>query len=383
MTTMKRLLLLIGLLSFFGCKEETDLFPVLEDLIEDYRRDDAIRLEISSNQVILDPQFRRDQALLVTWEPLTEIEAQYPVKYLFKMDLTENNFTTSTPTIEIPEGEYFKTFTHDELQNLIRSYWKKVEIDPISISVRVIAQVSSEEKYIIPLYSTLDVSVTPYQLTSSSLFVYGSATGLSNMIEMDEAVPGEIYAWRGRLSPGAFKIATIMDQSYPAYGKGEEDAVILLDSEDEGGNDFVVEKEGIYSILLDRTSKRINIEEVRYMDVYFGGSATPTAWNNPPAMEWNVFKPNICTITTTLTAATVNTNGSYSGGELKFSTESNFSSGTQQLRPWQAQASILSDFDVQESSAPDWKWLVKPGESGQYKVVLDIKSMKVQFIKID
>src|SRR5690606_10802239 len=167
-----------------GCKQESVVIPVLDDLIAEYREDDAIRLEVSDHQIVLDPTKRREQALLVTWEPLKEVEAHYPVKYLFKMDVTANDFTTSIPTIEMPEGIYFKTYTHEDLEKLLRNHWQRVESDAVSISIRVIAQVASGEKFVKPLYSTLSILVTPYQIESSSLFIYGTATVGANMVEM-------------------------------------------------------------------------------------------------------------------------------------------------------------------------------------------------------
>src|SRR5690606_4059551 len=148
---------------------------------------------------------------------------------------------------------------------------------------------------------------------------------------------------------------------------------VLMEDETQSGDDFTVDKEGFYAFVLDRINHRVDLQEVPYLNIYFGGSATPTGWNTPPVMQWDVFRPNICTITTQIT----------SGGELKFSTQMNFSSGTLQLRPWQPEASIQSDLNVQASSAPDWKWRVQAIEGGRYTVILDIKSMKVQFVKID
>ncbi len=379
---MKRLLLFIGIfMLLIGCKQEATVIPVLDDMIADYREDDAVRLEVSSQQITLDPAKRRDQALLVTWEPLKEIEAHYPVKYLFKMDVTENDFTTAIPAIEMPEGVYFKTYTHDELEKLIRSHWKRIESDAVSISVRVIAQVSSEEKFIKPLYSTRPVSVTPYHIESSSIFIYGNATEGANMIEMREVVAGEIYSWRGKLNPGSFKIATIMDQPYPAYGKGDGDGIVLMDSEDQSGEDFTIDEAGFYAIVLDRINQRIDIQEVPYLNIYIGGGATPAGSfaGAPFPLEWDVYSPNIGMITLFLTQVVGTT-----GGEFKFSTEANFSAATLQLRPWKAEASIQTDLDVLAAgNSPDWKWRVQPGETGRYQIILDIKSMKVQFIKID
>src|SRR5690606_3216790 len=186
-----------------------------------------------------------------------------------------------------------------------------------------------------------------------------------------------------KLQAGWFKVATVMDQAYPAYGKGDDDKIVFMESGDQPGEDFVVDKEGIYALILDRINRRIDIQEVPYLNMYFGGSGSPTGWSNPPAMEWDVFKPNIATITTSLTAATANGTG-FTGGEIKFSTEPSFpGSGVVQLRPRTPDASILTDLDVMASDRLDWKWRVEPGETGRYHIILDVKSMKVQFIKID
>lgn len=90
-------------------------------------------------------------------------------------------------------------------------------------------------------------------------------------------------------------------------------------------------------------------------------------------MEWVPFRPNVCSIIVPLEA-----------GECKFSLEPNFSAATSQLRPITPDASIKDDLDVMISNNnPDWKWRVQPAEAGTYKVVLDVKSMRVEFIKLD
>ncbi len=376
---MKRILFFIGVFILFaGCKQEATVVPVLEDLIADYRQDDAIRLEVSEKQITLDPTKRREQALLVTWEPLTDIEAHYPVRYLFKMDVTENDFTTSIPAIEMPEGVFFKTYTHEELEKLIRTHWQRIESGTVSISVRVIAQVSSEEKVIKPLYSTIPIAVTPFQIEASSLFVYGNATGVANMLEMEEIVPGEIYAWRGKFRAGSFKVATVMDQAYPAYGSGDGDQMILMQSEDDPGGSFLIEREANYAILVDRLQRRVSIEEVPYVNLYIGGGATPagTFTNGTPLpLSWDIYKPHVASITTSLVA-----------GETKVTTTltNPFSAGTIQLMAKKPNASILTDLDMMQSNnVPDWKWQVLADQAGRYRIVLDTKSMKIQFIKLD
>lgn len=361
------------------CTKEEDVVPVLEDLVADHRQDDAIRLEVSSQKIVLDPAKRREQALLVTWEPLKEVEALYPVEYLFKMDLTESGFTTAIPTEKMREGLYFKTFTHEELEKLIRQQWNRQGNNEVSISVRVIAQVHSAEKYTIPLYSTLDIGVTPFSLESSPLFLYGSATGNgTSMIEINEEVEGEIYAWRGRLQAGEFKIAYVFDQPYPAFGVDSHGDLVELLSENDLGTGFVVEKEANYAILVDRVQRKISIEEISYVNVYMGGGATPAGSFSSGVtfpLIWDIYRPHIATITINLV-----------GGEMKFTTSltNSFSGGTLQLMPTRPNASILTDLDVMFSNnVPDWKWLVSAQQAGMYRVVLDTKSMKIQFIKLD
>lgn len=369
---MKYTYILILILFCMGCKQDDEVIAPLEDLIGQYRHDDAILLEVSSKNVVLDLTKRREQALLVTWENLKDIEAHYPVKYLFKMDITERGFTTSIPTEEIPSGVNFKSFTHEELENLIRSEWGVVGSDNVSISVRVIAQVSSDTKFISPLYSTIELNIRPFNVESRPLFLYGDAVLSEGQIEMTENIAGELYSLRGNFKKGSLFISQLLNQEFPAFGKGEADQVISLEAGTLEKKPFSIEKDGAYSILFDRTNMRINIQEVPYLNIYFGGSATPTLWSTPMALTWDVNRPNIGTITANLVA-----------GEMKFSTETNFSAATMQLRPMKPDASIQTDLDVMATVSKDWKWRTTATESGRYRIVLDIKSMKIQFIKIN
>lgn len=373
---MKKYIYISLALFFFGCQKEKTVVPELDDLIKEYREDDAIKLEVSTESITLDPLKKREQALLVTWEPLEDIEQLYPVTYLFKIDLTEKNFSTSVSSEKIEEGTNYKIFTHDELDNLIRQTWGRKENDPISISVRVIAQVASDEKFIMPLYSTKEVHVKPLNIESSPLFLYGSAVqsdNSNNMVELEEYKNGDIYTWRGHLNAGECKIATVMGESYPAYVKGEDEQTLRFAEEEGDDEGFHIDKDGTYAIIIDRINKKISIEEVTYLDLYFGGSATPTAWQSPTKVEWDPFQPNVCSVTLPLEA-----------GECKFSLEPNFSAGTAQIRPIAPDASIQEDLDVMISNNnPDWKWKIQTSEAGTYKVVLDVKSMKAEFIKLD
>lgn len=373
MKLMKKIYLFVIVLLFFGCKEEANLFEPFEDLVSQYRVDDAIVLEVSAKKIELDPTKRRVQALLVTWEPLKDIEALYPVKYLFKMDVTENGFTTAIPTIEVAKEQFFISFTHEELERILREKWKVQGTGEVSVSIRVIAQVSSDDKFIKPLYSTRDVIIKPFDVESKPLFIYGDVISAGTSSEMNEVVPGELYSWRGKLQKGEFLIAKVMDVEFPSFGKGEGGSVIEVNEDNgEGVDRFEIPKDGIYAVLFDRTNLRIAIQEVPYANIYFGGSATPTLWTNPVLMTWDPNRPHICRTTTNLVA-----------GELKFSTEANFSSGTLQLRPMKPDGSIDRDLDVMVSMLKDWKWRVTAEQTGRYDVELDVESMKVKFVKIN
>ncbi|PRD50806.1 SusE domain-containing protein [Sphingobacterium gobiense] len=374
---MKSLLtILLAVFCLIGCRDEA-VSPEIEDLIGEYREDDAIRLEVSSRFIELDPLKRRDQALLVTWEPLTDIEQQYSVKYLFKIYLTENGFPTSVVSEVLPEGMNYKVFTHQELENLIRRVWGRQDNQDVSVSIRVIAQIISEEKFIKPLYATQEFVVRPFNLEPAPMFMYGDVFGtggISNMIALEEYSAGEIYIWRGKLLQGTFKIAQKLGEEYPAYVKGEGDHMELIEAPNADTKGFTIPHDGNYRILVDRLNEKISMEEVPHLELYFGGSATPTAFNQPPKpLVWDVYKPHIGTITTDLSA-----------GECKFSTELNFSGGTLQLRPRKPDASIVSDIDIIASNNnPDWKWRVQANQAGTYRITLDVKSMKVQFLKLN
>src|SRR5690606_41721838 len=90
-----------------------------------------------------------------------------------------------------------------------------------------------------------------------------------------------------------------------------------------------------------------------------------------PLMSWDPFKPHVCTYTIMLS----------SGGELKFSTQQNFSSGTPQFFANKPDASIEDDLNLFAGTSPDWKWRVQPGQEGVYLVTVDEQAMTVLFEK--
>lgn len=334
-----------------------------------------LKLEVSKDTIVLDQDYNDEQAILFTWEAGRERGANSSLTYLFKLDVANSNFTTALSTEEMPEGVFYKSFTTKELNDLIESHWEEPLGENIEFSARVIAKVNSEDKFLKPDYSTLNFVIKSYAHQPYPLFLTGDATvegwDLGRAIMLEEMESKNKYRWRGPLKNGSFKLLHQSGKEIPSFNKGEDDnTLVLRDSEAQSDNLFTIGEEGIYSIVVYRRSMKIVYKESAYQHVFLRGSATSMGWGSYMPLDWNIERPDIFEITTELKA-----------GELKFETEEQ--SWCPTFRPLVANGSINNDLDLQVAYSPDFKWKVNEDEAGTYKIILDTKSLRVKFEKLE
>lgn len=373
--TIYRLLLLFSLSFFISCNEkEENVASVINDNIT---TGNPLELTVSSENVTLNQDNWDKEAVSFTWKPGRSRGENRGLTYLFKMDVAGKNFTTPIPTEEIWEEEihngiYTKTYTNKQLNDLISQQWKDYLGGEIKLSVRVIAKVISNDKYVKPDYSTLDFSVKSYVPSSVPLFLIGDATPaqweLSSAISMTEVENGDVYKWRGSLTSGGFKFLFSKDSWLPSYNKGENsNTIVKRTSEDEPDNLFPVQLEGTYSVVLHRYENRIDWQKIKYMSVFFVGD--PSAWNFQE-MDWAPDNPDVFVLTTKLY------------GTFKFKSRPDW--GSSPFRPINTEGSILTDTEqIQTEMWPDSNWKVKESEEGEYRISLDTKNLKVEFRKLN
>lgn len=337
-----------------------------------------LKMEVSSQSIILDPNKPNERALIFTWEPGRDRGPNTKItKYIFRLDVADNDFETSITSVEMQEGVYFKSFTSQELNNLLRAKWNRPQDQAIEIEARIIAQVEHPDLYVLPDYSTIKFKVTAYELEPNPLFVVGTATTAGwdpeKSLQMNEVSVDELYNWRGKLSKGELKILKQVTSLFPSYNMGGTEQEMQEVESEEGDNKlFNIPKDGVYSITLNRRSMEIAIEEVKLENVTLGGSATDAGWGvDRIPMEWLPNNPHICEVVTNLKA-----------GEIKFGTVAGTWGSNPVIRPLVADASIQTDLNFIIAVTPDLKWKVNPEEAGRYRISIDIKNQKISFDKI-
>lgn len=374
--TIYRLLLLFSLSFFISCNEkEENVASVINDNIT---TGNPLELTVSSENVTLNQDNWDKEAVSFTWKPGRSRGENRGLTYLFKMDVAGKNFTTSIPTEEIWEEEihngiYTKTYTNKQLNDLISQQWKDYLGGEIKLSVKVIAKVISNDKYVKPDYSTLDFSVKSYVPSSVPLFLIGDATPaqweLSSAISMTEVENGDMYKWRGNLVNGGFKFLFSRESWLPSYNKGENsNTIVKRTSEDEPDNLFPVQLKGTYSLVLHRYENRIDYQPVKFPKIFFVGD--PTGWAFQE-MDWNPDHPD--TFETTLTLGE---------GTFKFLTDADWSAPV--FKPTLENASIYhSEAQFTSEYHPDWKWKVNAEDVGLYKISLDTRNLKMAVKKLN
>lgn len=378
--TLYILLSLSASFCLFSCGDDDN------EVIEE--NTDPLKLEVSNRNVTLDLENPDKEILYFTWEPAEDRSGEGTIieNYLFRFDMANNSFETSIPTAAITNGVFYKGFTTREINDLLVSQWGSSLGSEIGVEARIIAKYTNPDKFVKPLVSTIAFKIQSIAPESKPLYLMGSATdagtNLENAIEMTEVMKGETYVWRGSLKTGEYYFTTQKTSEYPAYimnEDGEENKIVLAESESAAGKPFSITKAGLYAISVNLTTQRITCEEVFYIETLSViGSGTDWGWPSGSAvatdpsyggvMIWSSINPHECEITTQLKS-----------GELRICIAGQSDAA---FRPYNAAAPISKqEHDVVFMHKPDYKWKIESADAGTYKIILDTKNYKIRFIK--
>ena len=237
---------------------------------------DTMHLGVSAASVVLDPARKADEALRFTWGAAA---AQDNVAYYFKMDLEENNFTTSIDKVQLAEGVRTISFTHKQLNDLL-GRWGVEPGGKASLIAEVIAETANADVYRKPEISRIVFEVQSY---TTKLYLMGSATGAGDdpeqALPMRETVAGQCYEWFGRLDEGGICFPLSQLAATPAYGRGEDNATLAYY---ETGDVPCIEVSGTgyYTVSVDVDARTVALCE----NVYIVGDGCPAGWNMPQAI---------------------------------------------------------------------------------------------------
>lgn len=334
-----------------------------------------LKLEASPSQVVLSDDMGDTPAITFSWNEATPLGKDYSFKYLFQIDIADNEFATATEPVEL-DAYGSVSFTAGELYNLIVEKWGRTAGQPARIEARVAARVDGPYfKY--PEIASTIVTITTFVPASHALYITGSATpggdDLDNPTLLDELSNGRIYSWRGTLKPGMFKFITEPGQEFPSYVKGADiHTLVLRTNASEPDNMFEIFEEGTYSIYISLTDMSITYAKVTYEHLYLIGSATEGEWDTGKAPEFTAdpLNPNIFTYT-----------GPLFEGEMKILAQRDFGGTT--IKPLREHADIFTDTDIQitPGEQPDYKWDVTAEQAGTYKITVDVENLTIKFEK--
>lgn len=142
---------------------------------------------------------------------------------------------------------------------------------------------------------------------------------------------------------------------------------------------FSTDKDGYYSVIFDQSTLVYTIQRTPTLTLSIVGDATSIGWDPKGLpMQQSAEDLNIFTWTGTLSAANNGTEGKF-----KFHSGTNgFCDDVWLYSTFADQSLSDTTFTKAEGcTSPDNKWKVQPGETGTYKITIDLKTKKISITK--
>jgi hypothetical protein len=292
------------------------------------------------------------------------------VSYSFIIDIANNSFATAT-TIETITGST-KSFTVEELNDLIVTKWSKTPGTDVELEVQIIASEGNK-------IATTKFTAVAYAVAPKSLYLTGTAVPGGAPIELTETDNG-IFHWQGLLNAGGFKFLYNYGNDLPSLNKGANNSTLVERTAANQPDDlFPASEAGFYVIDVDRKNLTITYEQIPnyYPNIYPVGDATAAdcgGWClGSLVIPWKADNSGVYFY-----------EGPLKAGEMKFHVNG-VEWDSKAFRPLEENGSISKTEVVctnEFSSGPDYKWRVKESEAGNYRITINIIEMKIYFVKL-
>lgn len=376
---MSLLALAAGCLAWASCAQ---------DEMEQNKGSEALKLSVSSQDLMLDQRMNDKEALQLTWTAGSNEGSHAAISYQFEMDVQGNDFAGGIKQEIGKTDSRVVSFTHKALNDLLLTTWNLPAEEEAVFEARVTATVS-DPSVSVQVSDVVTFKLTPYKFRVLSLWMVGGAT--PNGWAIEKATPMNSVAdekggfvWEGLLNKGEMKFLTSLSDWTPAFNKDEnqENKLVYRDHYDENNLDtkFEITKVGTYRIQLNVVTLDITIEyvggdtpEPAYEHLWMIGSATPAGW------DWDQVVAQA-----EMTQNPDNKNqfvyeGRLNAGEIKFPVEIDRSFGGKFIVATKPNANIATDKDFQIVSGLDNKWIIE--QAGVYKILIDLQEEKINFTK--
>lgn len=342
-----------------------------EDNTEYNKGDQPLEVSASKASLELDALNPTSEAIKFGWTSGTNNGTGLAIDYVFQLDRQDGNFENGI-SVEIGRNIYEKSYTNEELNDLLI---EKFGITPLTETVfqyRIIANIASDniEPQISPVQT---INIKTHKPVTKTLYLIGDAT--PNGWSADDATEMKAitntpkgFSWTGSLSAGEFKLITTLGEFLPSYNKGANDTQLVLREADSDPDDkFVITEGGTYTVKVNLISMAISItrgEGPEFTELWFVGN--PTDWSFKP-MTVDPIDAFVFHYNDDLSA----------GGEFKIGTVDGSWDGVF-LRPVTDQQSEGIALDVDKwAGDPDNKWNIT---GGVYKIKLDTRDMKIDIL---
>lgn len=367
------ILLSLCLFSLNSCKEEGDVKITLDTV------EDGMHLTVNEPKMDLSQDKMEETALKFTWGDAQARKNNGTVTYAFRLGLP--GFTSATDTIRIPAGVKEYSISHYDLNMLIYSKLGQAYGSTSQLEAEIIAY-SEGDFYVKPEISTVKFLVTTFKVAPVNLYLVGTANPngaeTAKGIKLTEIIEGRNignkYQWEGVLQEGTFKFVNSTVEDKGTWTKGDSETKIVAN----GNAEFTVNKPGLYSIILDKSTGEIIHGYKGFNHVWGVGSGIGIAWSMPSSAEftWDAHTPNIFTLECNTQA-----NQDF---KLPYN-DQGAGWGCPFLRPVNGNASIWDDNRVQATPGgfnPDNKWLITAEQAGHCLLTIDALNETITLEKL-
>ncbi|NGM66018.1 SusE domain-containing protein [Sphingobacterium sp. SGR-19] len=239
------------------------------DIDDAYSRHDyTLAIEASTDEVLLDETTSGDVALTLNWSAAADLGFAYSTSYYLEMEPSSGS--DKGAIIEyVAQDETSKSFTHEELQELLVDYWERPTGATSTLNVRITSNTEGP-RVIIPEVATLQIKIKtfgPKPFLADQLFMRGTAVGEEDIEMTSASGNSNLFMYTGNLSAGTifFPIIYGLDVMENAVAPLEDGGQVTTSPADiqvveltEAGA-WQITEENEYRVTINLSTKQLSI----------------------------------------------------------------------------------------------------------------------------
>ncbi|MBE0651302.1 MAG: SusF/SusE family outer membrane protein [Bacteroidales bacterium] len=225
-------------------------------------------------------------ALTFNWTTGTNHGTGSSIAYLLQIDKKGDNFANPLQ-FDMGKGAYSKSFMVSEFNDYLLNHWNVPAGTVVQLEARVVDTVFSDPK-VTDVSKTVEISASPYQPVSTTLYLIGDATSAgwdaTKAVALSPTkTDPTTFAYRGLFNAGNFEFITTLGKMLPAYIQGADTTKIVYRTDStQADNQFTIKTSGVYSVtvsLLDLSVKVQKMDLPPYDSLFIVGDASPNGWD--------------------------------------------------------------------------------------------------------